>query len=173
MSPELPPKQTRSRSDRLARIQRPVSNRRFFRNSLHLMRTKIDQPTTRPLVIIAAIALAAIPTLAGPAITAEALQYIRIGGLTDLCFANRRLSPALSESAPYANWPDADRPRPPSNVRFIFDFTFTRDTNPQSVESFATLSSATTTPIPPLSTLDSPTTVLGPCRSLTRIRLMD
>jgi hypothetical protein len=53
---------------------------------------------TRSLVLIAAIALAAITALAGPAMAAETVQYIRIRGMTDLVFANLRPTPALSEA---------------------------------------------------------------------------
>ncbi len=46
---------------------------------------------------------------------------------------------SLSASARYANWPDADGPRPPNNARFIFDFTVSRDTIPQGVQIFFNL----------------------------------
>jgi hypothetical protein len=60
------------------------------------MRTEIDQPMTRLLVTIAAITLATIPTLAGPAMVAEAFQHIRIGDIDGFGF---RETQALARAA--------------------------------------------------------------------------
>jgi len=46
-------------------------------------------------------------------------------------------------------------------------------TNCRALKFYSTLSSVTTTSIPPWSVLDSPTVVLRPYRPPTRVRLMD
>ena len=50
------------------------------------MRAEIDQLMTRLLVTIAAITLATIPTLAGPAMAAEGFRLIRIGNIDQFGF---------------------------------------------------------------------------------------